>query len=147
MGCSAKGNNPALTALLKDSIEKNLAVVSDLGEGEVENVAGEVFSVGAKWELEAANDNNVCIEEVIREIGGTVFRDPTVRPAEYVEDEYGATKRNYTLNFDCPPFISSCKHPKLNRYQKPMKDRKGDYIYEDIVPISRMRDRVDTMTL
>ena len=30
-----------------------------------------------------------------------------------------------------PPFISSCKQPKLNRYQKPMKDQKGDYIYED----------------
>ena len=130
-GCSAKGNNPALTALLEDAIEKNLEVVCDIGEGEVENFAGEGFSVGAKWELEAANDGDVCIEEGIREIGGKVFREPTVRPAEYVEDESGATKNNYTLNFDRPPFISSCKQLKLNRYQKPMKDQKGDYIYED----------------
>ena len=74
--------------------------MSNLGEGEVENFAGEGFSVGAKWELEAVNDNDVCIEESVREIGGTVFREPTVRPAEYVEDEHGATKKiiHSTLN-------------------------------------------------
>ena len=36
------------------------------------------------------NDDDVCIEEGIREIGGKVFREPSVRPAEYVEDENGA---------------------------------------------------------
>ena len=66
--------------------------MSDIGEGEVEKSSGESFSVGAKWELEAANDEDICIEEGIRESGGTVFRDPTVRPAEYVEDEHGTTK-------------------------------------------------------
>ena len=76
-------------------------------------------------ELEAANDDDLCIEEAIREIGGTVFREPTFWPAEYVEDEHGATQKNYTLNFDRPPFISSCKQPKLNWYQNPMKDQKG----------------------
>ena len=81
---------------LKDAIEKNLEVVCDLGEGGVENFAGEGFSVGEKWELEAANDDDVCIEEGIREIGGKVFREPEVRPAEYVEDEHGATKKLYT---------------------------------------------------
>ena len=85
-GCSAKGNKPALTARLKDAIDKNLEVVCDLGEGEVEKFSGEGFSVGAKWEIEAANDDDVCIEEGIREIGGKVFCEPTVRPAEYVED-------------------------------------------------------------
>ena len=59
----------------------------------MENFAGEGFSVGAKWELEASNDDNVCIEEGIREIGGKVFREPTVQPDEYVEDENGATKK------------------------------------------------------
>ena len=34
-GCSEKGNKPALTARLKDAIEKNLEVFCDLGEGEV----------------------------------------------------------------------------------------------------------------
>ena len=130
-GCSAKGNKTALPARLKDAIEKNLSVVSDIGEGEVKNFAGEDFSVGTKCELEAANDDDVCIEEGIGEIGGTVFREPTVRPAEYAEYEHGATKKNYTLNFDRPPFISSCKHLELNRYQNPMKDQKGDCIYED----------------
>ena len=91
-GCSAKGNKPEITARLKDAIEKNLEVVCDLGEGGVENFAGEGFSVGAKWELEAANDDDVCIEAGIREIVGKVFREPTVGPAEYVEDENGATK-------------------------------------------------------
>ena len=124
--CNEKGNNPALTESLKDAIEKNLAVVSDLNEVEVEKFADEGFSVGAKWELEDSNDNDVCIEEGVMEIGGTVFCEPIVRPAEYVEDEHGATKNNYTLNFDRPPFISSCKNPELNRYQKPMKYLNGD---------------------
>ena len=48
-GFSAKGNKPALTARLKDAIDKNLEVVCDLGEGGVENLSGEGFSVGAKW--------------------------------------------------------------------------------------------------
>ena len=131
MGCSAKENNTALTSRLKYAIEKNLSVVCDLGEGEVENFAGEGFNVGAKWELEATNDENVCIEEGIREIGGMVFLEPNVWPNEYVEDKHGATKKVYTLNFYRPPVILSCKQPKLNRYQKPMKDQKGDYIYEE----------------
>ena len=67
-GCSGKGNKPELTARLKDAIDKNLEVVCDLGEGGVENFAGEGFSVGAKWELEAANDDDICIEEGIGEI-------------------------------------------------------------------------------
>ena len=65
-GCSAKGNKPELTARLKDAIDKNLEVVCDLGEGGVEKFAGEGFSVGAKWELEATNEDDVCIEEGIR---------------------------------------------------------------------------------
>ena len=100
--------------------------MSDPGEGEVEKISGGGFSVGVKWELDVANDDGVCIEEGIREIGGTVFCEPTVRPAEYVEDEHGSTKINYTLNFVRPLFISSCKKPELNRYQKPMKHQKGD---------------------
>ena len=35
-------------ARLKDAIENNPAVVSDLGEGGVENFVGEGFGVGAK---------------------------------------------------------------------------------------------------
>ena len=75
-GCSAKGNKPALILRLKDAIEKNLEVVCDLGEGGVENVAGEGFSVGAKWELEAANDNGVCIEEGISATCSTSITGP-----------------------------------------------------------------------
>ena len=88
-----KGNKPALTAHLKDAIENNLEVFCDIGEEEVEKFTGKGFSVGAKWELEAANDDDVCIEEGIREIGGKLFHEPTVRPDEYVEDEIGATKK------------------------------------------------------
>ena len=93
-GCSAKVNKLALTARLEDVIEKNLEVVCYLGEGEVDNFTGEGFSVGAKWEIEAANDDNVCIEGGIREIGGKVFCELTVWPAECVEDENGATKKD-----------------------------------------------------
>ena len=91
--CSAKGNKPALTARLKDAIEKKLEVVCDIGEGEVKYFAGEGFNVGEKWELEAVNDDYVCIEEGIREIVGKVFQEPKVWLDEYVEDEDGATKK------------------------------------------------------
>ena len=101
-GCSTKGNKPSLTARLKYAIEKNLEVFCDIGKGGVEIFVGEGFSVGAKWELEAVNDNYVCIEEVIREIGGKVFREPTVWPAEYVEDENGATQKIIHSNFIAP---------------------------------------------
>ena len=40
--------------------------MSNIGEGEVETFAGEDFSIGEKWELEAANNKDVCIEEGIR---------------------------------------------------------------------------------
>ena len=33
------------------------------------------------------------MEEGLRNIGGTQLRDPTVRPAEFVEGEYGAIKK------------------------------------------------------
>ena len=48
-GCSTKGNKLALFLRIKYSIEKNLEVFCDLGEGGVKNFAGEGFSVGAKW--------------------------------------------------------------------------------------------------
>ena len=50
---------------LEQVIEKNLEIVYDLGEGGVESFVGECFSAGAYWELEAANDDDVRIEEGI----------------------------------------------------------------------------------
>ena len=113
-----------MTGRLKDAIEDNLEDFCDLGEGEVENFAVEGFRVGAKWELEAENDDGVCIEEGIREIGGKLFREPTVRPDEYVEDEYGATKNIYT-QLRSPPFYFIVKAVEIKYVSKANERLKG----------------------
>ena len=39
--------------------------------------------------------------------------------------------KKYKLTVDCPPFISQCKQPILNRYGNPTTNTDGDYEYED----------------
>ena len=87
-GCSKKGNKPALILHLKDAIEKNLEVVCDLGEGGEENFAGEGFSVGAKWELEAASDDDICIEEGISATHVTSSSSELIQRAPRFTDKY-----------------------------------------------------------
>ena len=86
-GFSAKGNKPALISRLKDSIQNNLEVVCDICEGGVENFAGEGFSVGARWELEAANDDDVCIEEGISATLGTLSSSELIQRAPRFTDK------------------------------------------------------------
>ena len=88
----------------------------------MDDLARDEFVLRAKWELEGEDDNDdICIKEGRRNIGGTQLRKPAVRPAEFVEGEYGATKKNYKLTLDFPPFISQRKQPILNRSGKPIK--------------------------
>ena len=82
-----EGNKPALISRLKDAIEKNLEVVCDIGEGGVENFAGEGFSIRAKWELEAANDDDVCIEEVISATRSTFSSSELIQRAPRFTDK------------------------------------------------------------
>ena len=77
------------------------------------------------------NGDNVCTEEGIRGIRGKVFCETTVRPSEYVEDEHGATKNIIHSTLIAHLLFHRASSRKINRYQKPMKDRKGDYIYKD----------------
>ena len=58
----------------------------------MDDLVGDAFALGVKWELEGADDEDICMEERFRNIGGAQLRKPTVRSAEWVEGEYGAGK-------------------------------------------------------
>ena len=59
----------------------------------MDDLAGDEFGLGEKWELEGADDEDICMEEGLRNIGGIHLCGPIVRPAEFVEGEYGAVKK------------------------------------------------------
>lgn len=44
---------------VKDAVDKNIHIVSDLTKGAIDNLACEGFGVDVKWELEATNDDGV----------------------------------------------------------------------------------------
>ena len=75
-------------------------------------------AVGAIWDPEFSDYDDVCTEEGIRHIGRYYLRETKVQSKEFVLGEYDYDKNNYKLTFDCPPFISSCKQIVLKRQGK-----------------------------
>ena len=103
--CSIKGIKAELNLRLKEAVDNNIPLAANIADAVMDDLAGDEFALGAKWDIEDADDDDICIEEGLHSIGGTQLRDPTVRPAEFLEGEYSAIKNNYKLKFDCPPFI------------------------------------------
>ena len=58
--------------------DKKMPLVADLDETEVDNLAGEGFALGARWELEGADEDDICVEEGLRSIGGEELHELTV---------------------------------------------------------------------
>ena len=113
-------------------MDKNTPLTVNITDTVMDDLVWDDFTLGAKWELACADDDDdICMEERPCNIGGTHLREPTVRPANFVEGEYGTVKKMYKLTFDRPPFISQCKQPILNRYGNPTKNIDGDYECED----------------
>ena len=56
-------------------------LAANIYDSVMDDIAGDQFELGEKWELKGADDYDICIEEGLRNIGETHLRDPTVRPA------------------------------------------------------------------
>ena len=67
-----------------------------IADAVMDDLVGDEFSQGSKWELEGADDDCICIKEGLCNIGVIQLRDPKVRPEEFVEGEYGAIEKNQT---------------------------------------------------
>ena len=55
----------------------------------MDDLKGDQFALGEILEIQGAYDDDICIEEGLHNIGGKQLREPTVRPADFVEGEYG----------------------------------------------------------
>ena len=70
-----------------------MPLVANISDTVMDDLSGDNFALGTKWELKGADDDDSCVEEGLRNIGGTQLRKPTFRPTESVEGEYGAVKK------------------------------------------------------
>ena len=98
-----------------------MPLAANIADALMNDLAGDDFSIGEILWLEDENDDDICTEEGIHNMGGTQLCEPTVQPAEFVEGQYGAILFFYKLTFNCHPFISQCKQSILNRSGKPIK--------------------------
>ena len=92
-GLSVRGLKAVLIERLKEAITNGVPLVEELTPDTQANLGGDGFAPGSSWVLEEPNDDNVVIEDGDRDIAGIQFREPTVRPAEYVCGEDGALKK------------------------------------------------------
>lgn len=70
-----------------------MPLATNIADAVMEDLAGDEFALGARQELEGADDNDIFFKEGLRNIGGTQLRKPTVRPVEFVFGELGATEK------------------------------------------------------
>ena len=68
-----------------EAVDNNVSLVANLVDDYVQNLAGESFAPGAHWKLLGPNDNDICEEEGMREIGGMHLREPTVSQGGYTK--------------------------------------------------------------
>ena len=87
--CSIKGIKAELNLRLKEAVDNNMPLAANISDAVMDDLVGGEFALGSKWELEGAGGDDICIEEGLRNIGGTQLRNPTVRPAEFLEGRYG----------------------------------------------------------
>ena len=140
--CPVRGKKAELVVRLKEAVDRNMPLMQNLDQETLDNLAGNGFSLGAKWEIEAPN-NDVVEREDERLVDGVRFREPTVAEYEMVEGINNARKRNYPMEFDRPPFISHCKQPERID-GKLVKDEHGNYVYS-ILPHTETLPNIDLL--
>ena len=91
--CNIKGVKLELNLRLKQAVDNNMPLSSDIADEVMDDLEGGEFALGEKWKLEGADADDICIKEGLRNIVGTQLREPTVQTAEFVEGEYGAIKK------------------------------------------------------
>ena len=57
--CSIKGVTAELKLRLKDAVDNNIPLATNIADAVMDNIAGDEFALGAKWELEGANDDGI----------------------------------------------------------------------------------------
>ena len=70
-----------------------MPLVANIYDKVIDDLAGDDFALGEKWEIQGVDDYDICIKEGLHNIGGTQIRDPTFRPSEFVKGEYGEIKK------------------------------------------------------
>ena len=86
----SKGVKVELALCLIKAVDNKIPLVTDLDNTLVGNLAGERFFLGAIWEIEGADEDDIYTEEGVRNIGGEELREPTAQPAEFVSGDGGA---------------------------------------------------------
>ena len=128
---SFKGKKAELQQKLKEAIENNVPLMTNLSPEVMDNLADDVFAPGSYWKLVDNEGEGVEeVEELQDLIEGEQFRAPTIPEGEVSANS--AKKVNYTeLNFDRPPFVSTPLLPKLDSVGRLMKDTStGEQLYE-----------------
>ena len=69
--CSTKVVKAELNLRLKEAVENNMDLPANIADEVIYDLVGYEFALGAKWELEGVDDDNICIKEGLRNIGGT----------------------------------------------------------------------------
>ena len=77
----------------------------------MDNLANIELSAGAYWKL-INNEEADEVDSLDDLIDGIQFRAPTIPEGE--SNHNGPKKRNYSLDFDRPPFIETTLLPKLD---------------------------------
>ena len=119
-GLSCIGLKEVLIARLNEAIEKGVPLLRNLSEKEASNLAGDVFSPGAHWEMLE------CDGEFVAETIPLGFRAPTVPAGE----NSFVRKRNYTQKFDRMVFSGKAELPKRMRNGVISRKRDGEIIFE-----------------
>ena len=107
---------------LARAVEKNVPLLANVIINEDEELASpdDGFAAQARWKILSPNEDDVIDEAALQTIDGVRFQNPTVRD-NIVPGVEGATKKNYSVTFDRPPFIQSTLQPsKLN----------GEFVYD-----------------
>ena len=68
------------------------------------------FAAHARWKIVNPSEDDVIDEASLQTIDGVRFQNPTARD-NIVPGVEGATKKNYSVTFDRPPFIQSTLQP------------------------------------
>lgn len=121
---STRGNKREILQRLKDAVAANAPLVAEMGSETIENLAGDTFDPGARWELLTQDESEPVDEEVLN-VAGVSFHGPTSETAGG-----GAKKLNYSEHFDRMVFTGSAKQPKIYANGRIALDQNRNVLYE-----------------
>ena len=124
-GLSVRGRKKELQDRLKAAIDSNAPLVNEMTQEDVQNLAGDTFDVGAKWEL-LEHDEEMVVDEEHLVIGGVEHHGPTSAEGEV----NNVKKYNYKEEFDRDCFTGMARQPKIWGDGRLATDSNGVVQYE-----------------